>query len=100
MELTHTYVNYVNNSIKQVNKTSIKQEELVPISSTMLLANSEKDCIISTLMGFIHSFPQHVPFLPVQIEGLWGGSALIKHNRHLATVDLRDSESKSLRKPD
>lgn len=58
----------------------------------MLLANSEKD--------FIHSSSQHVPFLLVQIEGLWGGSALIKHNRHLATVDLKDSGSKSLTKPD
>lgn len=51
-------------------------------------------------MGFIHSLPLHVPFLPVQIEGLWGGSALIKHNGHLSTVDLRDSRSKSLTKPD
>lgn len=66
----------------------------------MLLANSEKDCIMSISMGFIHSFLQHVFFLPVQIEGLWKGSALIKHKRHLATVDLKDFGSKSLTKPD
>lgn len=51
---------------------------------------------MSTLMGFIHSFPQHVPFLSVQIEGLWRRSSLIKHNRHLDTVDLRDSGRKFL----
>lgn len=51
-------------------------------------------------MGFIKRFPPNAPFLPIQFEGLWGGSALMKHNRYLATVDLRASGSKSFTKPD
>lgn len=48
------------------------------------------------LMGSIHGIPLHIPILPVRIEGLWEGSALIKHNGHLSSVDLRDSGGKSL----
>lgn len=51
-------------------------------------------------MGYIHGIPLHIPILPVRIEGLWEGSALIKHNGHLSSVDLRDSGGKSLTKPD
>lgn len=50
-------------------------------------------------MGYIHGIPLHIPILPVRIEGLWEGSALIKHNGHLSSVDLRDSGGKSLTKP-
>lgn len=42
----------------------------MPLVFTTLLENSEKDCIIQTLVGFIHSIPQNAPFLTVQIEGL------------------------------
>lgn len=51
------------------------------------------------LMGSIHGIPLHIPILPVRIEGLWEGSALIKHNGHLSSVDLRDSGGKSLTNP-
>lgn len=51
-------------------------------------------------MGYIHGIPLHIAILPVRIEGLWEGSALIKHNGHLSSVDLRDSGGKSLTKPD
>ncbi len=51
-------------------------------------------------VGSIHGIPLHIPILPVRIEGLWEGSALIKHNGHLSSVDLRDSGGKSLTKPD
>lgn len=50
-------------------------------------------------MGYIHGIPLHIPILPVRIEGLWEGSALIKHNGHLSSVDLRDSGGKSPTKP-
>lgn len=50
-------------------------------------------------VGYIHGIPLHIPILPVRIEGLWEGSALIKHNRHLSSVDLRDSGGKSLKNP-
>lgn len=51
-------------------------------------------------MGSIHGIALHIPILSVRIEGLWEGSALIKHNGHLSSVDLRDSGGKSLTKPD
>lgn len=67
-----------------------------------LLAKSKWACLAWGLR-FVCS-NQNIPllfaFLPVQIEGLWGGSALIKHNGHLSSVDLRDSGGKSLTKPD